>query len=389
MADIGWVPVTEALERLAGGDTSVQAIEDSPMASAVNRLARRLRAEAGLTEAALATFPLALLVVDVEGLVVMSTPSVRVLFAKAGRAPWRMSDLLPAAQQALGGCFEAALTGHEAAEGKPLEMDLEGRLVRMTPRARPARDSDGRVIAVMIQLRDGDRLHLVEALNYDLVATVAHELRTPLTSLHMSIHLCLEQAAGPLSDEQGVLLSSAREDCERMRLLAEELLDMGRLAAGRVTLDLQQVMPEVLVSRAYSSFRTLAADRGITLEHHLGEDLPPVEADRERVHRVFSNLLSNALRHTPTGGTIRIDATRSGAEVRFAISDTGEGIAEANRRKVFEKFVSGPGKGNQGYGLGLCIARDIVVAHGGEIGVESTLGKGSTFHFTLLPRPSA
>jgi NtrC-family two-component system sensor histidine kinase KinB len=383
MVEVGWVPVTEALERLASGDTSVQAIEDSPIASVVNRLARKMRATEISTEATLATFPVPLLVFDAEGRVLMSTPAARALFIPGTPMPGTRSQLVATAQQAMGGCIDATLGGQDTAEGRPLEMDLEGRRARLTPRARAARDSHGRVVAVVVELRDGGRLQLVEALHYDLVATVAHELRTPLTSLHMSIHLCLEQAAGPLTDEQGILLSSAKEDCERLRLLAEELLDMGRLAAGRVTLDLLALAPQVIAQRAYSSFRTLAADKRIRLDFQVAENLPMVVADRERIHRVFSNLLSNALRHTPASGSITINASCIADRVRFEVIDTGEGIDQAHLAQVFEKFVRGPGKVHSGYGLGLCIARDIVVAHGGEIGVESQLGKGSSFWFTL------
>jgi signal transduction histidine kinase len=222
---------------------------------------------------------------------------------------------------------------------------------------------------------------------YDLVATVAHELRTPLTSLHMSIHLCLEQSAGPLTDEQGILLSSAREDCERLRLLADELLDMGRLASGRVALELEPSAPEELARRAWSSFRPGAEDKKVALEFAVPESLGRISADRERMHRVFGNLLTNALRHTPAGGTVSLTARREGSAVRFEVADTGEGIPAEYLAQVFEKFVRGPGRQRTGNGLGLCIARDIVAAHGGQIGVVSEVGRGSTFWFTLPIAP--
>jgi NtrC-family two-component system sensor histidine kinase KinB len=383
MVEVGWVPVTEALERLANGDTSVQAIEDSPIANVVNRLARKMRATEISTEATLATFPVPLLVFDAEGRVLMSTPAARKLFNSGASLPSARSQLSPSAQEAMGTCIDATLAGQDSAEGRALELELDGRRVRLMPLARAARDRHGRLVAVVVELRDGGRLQLAEALHYDLVATVAHELRTPLTSLHMSIHLCLEQAAGPLTDEQGILLSSAKEDCERLRLLAEELLDMGRLAAGRVTLDLLALAPQEIAQRAFSSFRSLAGEKRICLDFQVAETLPHVMADRERIHRVFSNLLSNALRHTPAAGCITISAARMADRVRFEVSDTGEGIAQAHLAQVFEKFVRGPGKVHSGFGLGLCIARDIVTAHGGGIGVESQPGKGSTFWFTL------
>jgi two-component system, NtrC family, sensor histidine kinase KinB len=274
-------------------------------------------------------------------------------------------------------------------DGPPISLQRAGKDCDFLPHGVRVDGESGNAVAAVVTLRDASRLRLADDLKIDLVATVAHELRTPLTSLHMSIHLCLEQSAGPLTAEQGILLSSAREDCERLRLLVNELLDMGRLASGRLTLDQEPTEPEELAQRAYSSFRTLAQDKGVALDIAVPGWLGLVNADRERVHRVFSNLLSNALRHTPVAGAIAIKASRDGPFCRFEVSDTGDGIPPEYQNQVFEKFVRGPNKTKHGLGLGLCIARDIIAAHGGQIGVISAVGKGSSFWFTLPILPGA
>ncbi len=331
---------------------------------------------------ALAALPDAALMVDARGRLLAASPAARELLQLQESGPVCLPAELSAAARA---CMERAAAGEDLALASALAVvvPVRGQRLQLELRTRPARDEAGGIAALLLQLRDPQRPRREEDLRYDLVATVAHELRTPLTSLHMSIHLCLEQAAGPLTAEQGILLSSAREDCERMRLLAEELLDMGRLASGRVALDLESIEAQELAQRAWSSFRPLAEDKGIVLEYALEEVLPAVLADRERVHRVLANLLSNALRHTSARDHVVVRARADPHSVRFEVEDSGEGIAPEHLPQVFEKFVRGPGSVHQGYGLGLCIARDIVAAHGGEIGVTSTLGSGSTFWFSL------
>jgi signal transduction histidine kinase len=375
------LPLRDAIERFAAGDLDARASEDGdPAAVAFNRMAEGLRATSAASRAALDGIAEPVLVLAEGERVLAANAAAR---AVLGPGADELAALPEEARSALHDCRDRALAGIDPSEGPIFSYPLDGRPARFSPKARRVLDAQGRALGALLVLRDATRLRLADDLKYDLVATVAHELRTPLTSLHMSIHLCLEQSAGPLTDEQGILLSSAREDCERLRLLADELLDMGRLASGRLPLEPTPSDPESLAQRAYSSFRSIAEDKGIALEFEVPSGLGLVNADHERVHRVFANLLSNALRHTPSGGTVTISATRSDHRCRFTVADTGEGIPREYLGQVFDKFVRGPGRGNQGYGLGLCIARDIVAAHGGEIGVESSLGAGSTFWFTL------
>jgi signal transduction histidine kinase len=199
----------------------------------------------------------------------------------------------------------------------------------------------------------------------------------------MAVHLCTEQAAGPLTEKQAELLYAAREDCDRLQSMVDDLLDMSRIESGRVELYPLPTPVGVLAESAIESFKTEAEAKGVRLSAEIAIPEVRVLADRDRAGHIFSNLLNNALRHTPRDGSITVGASVINGAVRFTISDTGSGIAKEYQERVFEKFFQVPESGPKGTGLGLYIAKEIVRAHGGDIGVESEPGKGSTFWFTL------
>jgi len=251
------------------------------------------------------------------------------------------------------------------------------------PRAEPVYEEGGGIVAATVVLQDVTRLRRFEELRNDLVSTVAHQFRTPLTSLRMAIHLCLEGIAGPVTPKQQELLYAGREECERLQGIVDELLDLARLQSGSIPLDLEVVAAQTLLEEAAKPHRADAEAKKIALEVEpvLGD--ARVRADPQRLRLVFQNLLENALRHTPEGGRITLRASEDAASVRFEIHDTGPGVPEDAQGRIFEKFYRGPGGAGGGAGLGLSIARDVVRAHGGEIGVDSAPGRGSRFWFTL------
>ena len=253
----------------------------------------------------------------------------------------------------------------------------------LLPRATPVYQEGGGIVGASLVLQDVTRLRRFDELKNDLVATVAHEFRTPLTSLRMAIHLCIEQAVGPLTEKQADLLYAAREDCERMQSIVDDLLNLSRIQAGRFEVHPQAVSALSLVKAAVSTYRGPAEDKGIQLESHFFDDPGPVLADPERIQLVFTNLVTNAIRHTPKGGTVELRMEGVDSIVKFEVSDQGEGIPEEHQRKIFDKFFQLPGATHEGAGLGLAIAKEIVLAHRGEIGVKSAPGRGSTFWFTL------
>jgi signal transduction histidine kinase len=251
------------------------------------------------------------------------------------------------------------------------------------PRATPLYAEGGAVAGTTIVLQDVTRLQRFDELKNDMVATVAHEFRTPLTSLQMAIHLCVEQVVGPLTEKQADLLYAARDDCDRLRSIVEELLDLSRIQAGRVVLHRDALDVEALVERAREAHQGLAAERHVTLRSEALPGTGHVLADAERIQLVFSNLLGNAIRHSPAQGTVAIRVAVAGTHARFEVADAGPGIPREYQQVIFDKFFRTSAATSGTAGLGLFIAREIVVAHGGEIGVESEPGHGSTFWFTL------
>jgi two-component system, NtrC family, sensor histidine kinase KinB len=255
------------------------------------------------------------------------------------------------------------------------------------PRGAPVYEARGVIVGATVILQDVTRLRRFEELKNDLVATVAHEFRTPLTSLRMAVHLCTEQVAGPLTDKQAELLHSAREDCDRLQGMVDDLLDLSRIESGKVELYPLPIEVRRLITGAIDEFRPDADIKGINLRAPSSLPQVSVLADQERIGHVFSNLVGNAVRYTPKGGSIELGAASIDGFVRFTVSDTGTGILKEYQDRIFEKFFQVPGAGPKGTGLGLYIAKEIVSAHGGEIGVESETGRGSTFWFTLPAVP--
>jgi two-component system, NtrC family, sensor histidine kinase KinB len=249
-------------------------------------------------------------------------------------------------------------------------------------RATPVYGEESGITGATVILQDVTRLHRFDQLKNDLVATVAHEFRTPLTSLRMAIHLCLEQLAGPLTEKQSDLLYAARDDCERLQRIVDELLDLAKIQGGRMQLRRRRVAVRALIEEAADAQRPGAAERHVELTTEVAPALPELEVDPDRLQLVFANLLSNAIRHSPAGALVRLRGAAVNGSVRFEVSDQGPGIPADQRQVIFEKFSQGavaPGAA----GLGLSIAREIVAAHGGAIGVDSEVGHGSTFWFTV------
>jgi signal transduction histidine kinase len=292
----------------------------------------------------------------------------------------------PAVQEVIDRAVAHVLGGHGPYVPKSLEEAVRIRGaegdVYLLPLATAIYTEEGVIDGATVVLQDVTRLRRVGELKDNLVATVAHEFRTPLTSLRMAIHMCVEGAAGELPERAVGLLHVAREDCERLQTIVDELLDLSRIQAGRIDIDLRRVGAEALVHHAVDTHQPAAKQANLTLRSETLPGLGEVQADPDRVELVFDNLITNALRHTQAGEVV-VRALPADAHIRFEVSDTGAGIPPEHQKALFEKFYRVPGAPEGGAGLGLFIAKEIVSAHGGQIGLTSEVGKGTTFWFTL------
>jgi signal transduction histidine kinase/HAMP domain-containing protein len=253
----------------------------------------------------------------------------------------------------------------------------------LLPRASPVLGEGGGVLGTTVVLQDVTRLRRFDELKNDLVATVAHEFRTPLTSLRMAIHLCVEGAVGPVTEKQLDLLTAARQDCERLQRIVDDLLDLARIRAGLLELSPGPVEVSALLDEALADVRSAAEQAGVRLSAQTEAGSESLVADKERLGLALQNLLSNAIRHTARGGTVTLLAAQSDAGIRFSVRDTGQGIAPEHLPRLFDRFFRVPGGHGGSAGLGLSIVKDVAEAHGGTVGVESTPGEGSTFWLTV------
>jgi len=251
----------------------------------------------------------------------------------------------------------------------------------LLPRANRVLSEGGELRGVTITVQDVTRARRLDELKNDLVATVAHEFRTPLTSLRMAVHLCLERAAGPVTEKQLDLLHAARQDTERLQQLVDDLLDLSRLQSGQVVLHPSSLVVEDLVEAALAACQPSAREKAIALKTEVLPGTGTVWADPERLGLVLGNLIGNAVKHSPGRSPVVVRAWRVGPTVRLEVIDRGPGIAPEYRALVFAKFFRVPGAAsNGGAGLGLFLAKEITQAHGGRIGVDSGAdGVGSVF----------
>ncbi|MDQ6689737.1 MAG: PAS domain S-box protein [Gemmatimonadota bacterium] len=216
----------------------------------------------------------------------------------------------------------------------------------------------------------------------DILAVVAHDLRNPLNTVTMAISLMLETTPVERTQERRQQ-EIVRRAADRMNRMIQDLLEVKRMEAGRLTIDVKAEGADVIVNDTIDMLRPLAVGSSIVMEAHVADDLPRVLADSARIQQVLSNLVGNAVKFTPRQGRITVAAEAVDGEVRFAVIDTGPGIPPEQVPHIFGRFWQAKPSDRRGIGLGLAIAKGIVEAHQGRIWVESHPGLGSTFYFTL------
>jgi two-component system phosphate regulon sensor histidine kinase PhoR len=279
---------------------------------------------------------------------------------------------------------EAATTTKEVKTTRATSI-VPGRAFDVTAAPLP----DGGAVAVLRDLTETER---VEKTRRDFIANVSHELRTPLTSIQGYSETLLDLNSDN-STSHREFLEIIRKNAARMSRLTEDLLTLARVESGETRFDTEAVPPIELLRDAEESFREIARTQevGLTIAEPNGgsepvESLPPVRADREAIHQVFSNLIDNAMKYGRSGGRIVLGARPARRGIEFYVQDFGAGIASEHLPRLFERFYridKARSRESGGTGLGLAIAKHIMLAHGGSIRAESELTHGSTFLFTL------
>lgn len=217
----------------------------------------------------------------------------------------------------------------------------------------------------------------------DLLAVVSHDLRSPLSAIQHSAQAAIAQSAAEAGTRQRKPLDVILRASQDMKRLIDDLLQAATIEAGTFTVEpvSEEVAP--LIAQALEALEPVAAGRSVQIQKEVAPELPPVRCDRGRVRQVLSNLIGNAVKLVPAGGVIRVRASAQASTICFSVSDQGPGIAAEHIPFLFDRYWKGKAQGRQGIGLGLYIAKGIVEAHGGRIWVESQVGAGSTFYFTI------
>jgi len=230
-----------------------------------------------------------------------------------------------------------------------------------------------------------ERLAELEQLRQETTDLIVHDLRSPLTCIEASLQLLQMILPEDVLASCAKIIDLALDSSKDVLKLVDSLLEMARMESNDLALDLQTVLLLPLVTGTVNRLRLLAEQYHITLELDAPAELPPIQGNAEKLERVLKNLLDNALNYTPGGGSVTVAVRPVNGQVEVRVTDTGPGIPPEHRERIFDRFTRVPGSEGRrrGLGLGLAFCRSVVEAHGGRIWVESEVGRGSTFVFTI------
>ena len=306
-----------------------------------------------------------------------------------GRNDWigrSMYDLIPASDrdEAIKNCWETLKGGTPRFELEAIH--ASGRIVHLALANSPVRNSEGEITGIMGIARDISASKKIEELQNKFVSHVSHELRTPLTAMREFISLLIDGIPGELNREQEEYCGRVSSNIDRLTRIIENLLLISSADKGKIVLEKKLVDLKDLIIQVRDIMKITARKKNIRLKTVVGDGLPRIYADPDRIIQVLTNLVDNSVKFTPEGGEITIGIRDSDKNMILWVQDTGIGIKPQDQERIFDRFQQIRNKhsfGQQGTGLGLAISREIVGLHRGEIWVESRVGVGSTFTISL------
>lgn len=392
--------LTESVERMATGDLSMRLLPTSrdeigKLTRALNHMADELRekvstlaVERSRLSAVLETMADGVIITDEDGLIeLFNAAASRILQYEESRALGRRFSQVAYSHRLIGlwsRCYETGEVQEET-----VETSLYGNFLHVTIAPLP-----GGQERYLTMLQDLTHVRRLETVRRDFISNISHELRTPLASLALVVETLQD---GAIEDPPAArrFLTHMQTELASLAQMVEELLELSRIESRRVPLVTRAVPVSELIEQPVERLHPQADRKGVDLNISLHRDLPRVRADAKRIHQVVTNLVHNAIKFTPPDGVITVFARRYEPESRediesaseavvIGVTDTGIGIPEEDVDRIFERFYKADrARSEEGTGLGLAIAKHIVQGHGGQIWVESTVGIGSTFYFTL------
>ncbi|UCC63094.1 MAG: PAS domain-containing protein [Anaerolineae bacterium] len=384
------------------GHQLASAIENADLYSLVQesaerlgKLARAYQSETANSQAILEAIADGVMVTDASGQVILfNAAAARILGTSRGVVLGRNIKDMPGLYGEAGSSWVELASNwqsqHDNGKDPYVEetFDIEDRVVsvHLAPVYR-----DIEFLGTVSVFRDVTRDVEVARMKSDIVSTVSHELRTPMTSIKGFVDLILMGSTGPVNEQQRHFLSIVKSNADRLAELVEDLLDLSKIETGRLRLQLEAVSLRVVIQNVLDSLQGEIEEKGLELTVKAPPDLPKVKADPDRLIRNLTNLVSNAYKYTPSGGRINISVAPRNGFLRVAVLDTGIGISKEDQSKVFDRFFRGDHpvvRDSNGTGLGLSIVKSLVEMHGGTLEVQSELGEGSEFAFTIPLAPA-
>ena len=390
--------LSKDIRRIASGDLAHRTDWNSRdsfgvIANEMNRLAVRLRelreTEAGrrqmefqLSDAVLQSIFEPIIVTDSKGHVLKVNPSASELLGAAATDRMALTNtpggdkILDAIRNAVS--MQRAVAIEDEAALLPMRIGEHERSYRL--RTTPMRDSEGRLLGAVTTLEDVTSLQDTDRFKTQFIAVASQKLRDPLLQLRRGLYALGMGFAGELRPLQNELVTNAGQEAQKLDDLMADLIEVAELDSGKREPQLEKLRPYEMLVEARNQVADEACYKGIRLEIKAFADLSHIQADKRAVRTILDNLLTNALRYTPAGGEVVLEAEERKKFIQFTVRDTGKGIAAERLSSIFDRFSA---LSDSGTGLGLALVRRLVESLGGQISVESRLGHGATFRFTL------